>query len=66
MKPKNIMEVKIAYTFLFTLLDDTVLVAMGRKIIMHEIWENLKLTYAKVSIVNQILVWIRLATMKEG
>lgn len=56
MKPKNVMEVKIAYTFLFTLLDDTVLVAMGRKIIMHQIWENLKLTYAKVSIVNQILV----------
>lgn len=61
MEPKNgdkieVMEVKTAYTFLFILLDGTVLVTMGRKIIMHQIWENLKLTYAKASIVNQILI----------
>lgn len=61
MKPKNgdkieVMEVKTDYTFLFILLNGTVLVTMGRKIIMHQIWENLKLTYAKASIVNQILI----------
>ncbi|GBM30122.1 hypothetical protein AVEN_78519-1 [Araneus ventricosus] len=64
-KAAEIKDAKKPYELLLTLLDDTILATMATESFACQIWTSLKQKYLKVSVVSQILVCKKLATLKK-
>ncbi|GBM30326.1 hypothetical protein AVEN_174137-1 [Araneus ventricosus] len=65
-KAAEIKDAQKAYAILLTLLDDTILATVATESSGCQIWTSLKQKYLKVSVVSQILVRKKLATLKKS